>query len=139
MKLITLVQVSDADDEDERNIAKLLTVSLSLPILCSLFHSYVFPRSESGPVVPSEAEPAGIREVIADLFLFMADLIPHLAYLESYRGRRPEGRSGGDSAVSGRVYPRRQWIMDRTDAGPDIYIYIYGARVYEARGTIRTS
>ena len=30
MKLITLVQVSDADEEDERNIAKLLTVSLVL-------------------------------------------------------------------------------------------------------------
>ena len=27
MKLITLVQVSDAEEEDERNIAKLLTVS----------------------------------------------------------------------------------------------------------------
>lgn len=29
MKLITLVQVSDADEADETNIAKLLTVSLT--------------------------------------------------------------------------------------------------------------
>jgi auxin efflux carrier family protein len=29
MKLITLVQISDAEEEDERNIAKLLTVSPS--------------------------------------------------------------------------------------------------------------
>jgi hypothetical protein len=29
MKLITLIQVSDAEEEDERNIAKLLTVRYS--------------------------------------------------------------------------------------------------------------
>ncbi|KAK5061538.1 hypothetical protein LTR84_008082 [Exophiala bonariae] len=33
MKLITLIQVSDAEDEDEKNIAELLTVSTALPVV----------------------------------------------------------------------------------------------------------
>src|ERR1700761_6298725 len=91
MKLITLVQVSDAEEEDERNIAKLLTVSgrVLSPLSVSLrFPPLVHPQTHSSKMTPAN-EPA----------ILCADLICHFPDPQLHGRWRLASRAGCHPAI----------------------------------------